>query len=987
MGVMPSLGPGILVGRDAELADLISRLGIIAGSTAQERAVLVAGDAGVGKTRLLSAVRDVALDNGWRVAAGHCLEFAESPLPYLPISEMVGRLERDLPDLVAAVADDYPALARLLPGRRMLDDSFDAESVDKSALLQAVYAVLEAAAAEQPLLVVVEDLHWADQSTRDLLTFLFARAFTGHVALVATYRSDDLHRKHPLRHHVAEWARMSDVGRLALAPLAAAHVQSLVRGLAPNLSDLEIDQIVERAQGNAFFVEELVSAAGAPDGTQVSADLAELLLVRLDRLSESAGVVVRAASVAGRRVSHELLAEAVDLNAADLDRGLREAVESHVLITKDDYFSFRHALLGEAVYDDLLPGERVRLHGRLAQAIGECRVRGTAAELARHARHAMDNKTALRASIQAGNEASAVGGPAEAAMHYQRALTLLAADDIDDEGVDRAKLAVDTGDALSASGDPWRATALLKEQLDALRASDPPSWRPRILAARAVALMAIETDEDALKVAAEAAQLVPPDGGLDHVMVLASHARVLALYGKYQEAQRVGLEALSLAEGHNRADLTSEIIITLSGLKLGGSVERLREAMRSAIEQSVRSQAIHAELRGGYLLARSYQIWAEYDEAQAWFRRTVERAEEAGLEWAPYAFQSRWHLIWVLLTRGEWDRVLELTDQTGRPAPPLARAMLDTLRAIVRIARGEDLSDLLASLRGSEPGEGFWRRDGAMSLHAGAQQITLAARAGDVEAAIATYDDVVHEVAGIWHPKFDGRVRLAVLTMDAIASGLPHRAASEQRELVGCALRLYADSRAVVDRFADPANQWGPEGRAWLSRAEAELLRVRWLAQVDPPTQDALLQAWRATIPAFEAIGDVYELTRVQTQLALILRATGDLGGAREVADVALATARVLKAKPLIEQLLTLTSPTPRKAGPTDRLTAREQEILALVAQGRSNGEIARMLFISAKTVSVHVSNILGKLGAVSRTEAAAIAWRRGLLPGAGDEV
>src|SRR5262245_63705940 len=167
-----------LVGRDAELDDLTVQLGIVAsdearaGVRASRVAVLLAGDAGVGKTRLLTALRDRAVDAGWQVVAGHCLDFADSALPYLPFSEIVGRLQAAAPDLVAAVAAHHPALLRLQPGRRMLDEAGDTgTSIDKAALFEAVHALFEAAAEQRPLVLAVEDLHWADQSTRDLMSF------------------------------------------------------------------------------------------------------------------------------------------------------------------------------------------------------------------------------------------------------------------------------------------------------------------------------------------------------------------------------------------------------------------------------------------------------------------------------------------------------------------------------------------------------------------------------------------------------------------------------------------------------------------------------------------------------------------------------------------------------------------------------------------------------------------------------------------------
>jgi len=282
---------------------------------------------------------------------------------------------------------------------------------DQGALFDGVHALAEAVGREGPLLLVVEDLHWADQSTRDLMSFLFSRGFDAPVALVASYRSDDLHRRHPLRRQVAEWARMAGVERIQVEPLKPADVRRLVDQLSTvPFPEERVRDIVTRAEGNAFFVEELVGASSARNGG-IPEDLADVLLVRLEGLDDASVTVVRASAVAGRRVSHAALSNVVELSPADLDRAVRDAVEGHVLVpSRDDFYQFRHALLAEAVYDDLLPGERTRLHAAYARALQEGRASGTAAELARHARLAKDYATAVTASLRAGDDARGVGG-------------------------------------------------------------------------------------------------------------------------------------------------------------------------------------------------------------------------------------------------------------------------------------------------------------------------------------------------------------------------------------------------------------------------------------------------------------------------------------------------------------------------------------------------------------------------------------------------
>ncbi len=970
---------GTLVGRDAELAELAALLGVRDPGGASG-VVLLAGDAGVGKTRLLTELRDLAVAADWQVAAGHCLDFGDGALPYLPFSELLGHLGATRPEVVDTVARSHPALSRLQPGRRVLaaqPSDADPATLDRGDLFEAVHVLLERIAAEAPLLLIVEDAHWADRSTRDLLSFLFSRAFAGPVALVVSYRADDLFRRHPLRRQVAEWSRVQGVSRLALGPLDDDAVRRLVAELAPPglgaaaLAALT-DSVVARAEGNAFFVEELTSAAAGP-GRWLPADLADVLLLRLDRLDDLARQVVRTASVGGRSVAHEMIQAVSGLDPIALDAGLRGAVEMNVLVAERGTYSFRHALLGEAVYDDLLPGERVRLHAAYVAALQKGDARGTAAELARQARLANDLDTALSASIQAGEEATRVGGPDEAAYHYEQALELLADPErcLACRDVEPSRLVVRAAEARTASGDPERAVALITDHLRRMpQASD--AQRARMLAAQANALYITETDTDPSLVSAEAVALAPPGDSPLRARALATHARILAAVDRYDEAEAVGMDALALAERLNLREHVSDAVTTLSGLKKAGPVEGLRAALRDAIAQAEESGAVGAELRGRFLLARSHADWGELDVAAEGFRRGVERAAETGLQWAPYGFEARWQLAWIEYVRGRWEEMLALTD-SGEHAPPIPAAILTSMRLLVEQARGADVSAALRELRA------LWHREGAIGIHAASLEIVEAGRSGDPAAVGMAYDEAVDVLGGIWHEWFSARIRLAAVAAEQLAALVP-RASTAQREVIGTRVtRLHDDGRTVREQYTDPSGHWGPEGRAWERRLDAEVLRARWLCG-EQTSVETLVQTWRETEAAFAEFGHVHELALVRTTLAGILRATGDLAGSRESADLARTAAQALGARPVLEDLRTLGSSPVRAEASPGALTPREAEILALVAEGRSNGEIARQLFISAKTVSVHVSRILAKLGAAGRTEAAAIARRRGLV-------
>lgn len=985
-----------LVGRDAELQQLASWLGLGDEDTRHHgppTAVLLAGDAGVGKTRLTRALGERAVAAGWRVDAGHCLDFADSALPYLPFSEILGRLERDLPDVVADVVTAHPALARLQPGRRMRSGgSDDATDLGRGDLLPALHALLEAVAAHQPYLVVVEDAHWADQATRDLLSFLFTRSTTGRIALLVSYRSDDLHRRHPLRRQLTTWAR--DVHRLPLDPLAPRELRRLVRGLprrGTTLTEAEIAAIVDRADGNAFFAEELVVAATGETGAALPEDLADLLLVRLDLLDDDATQVVRAASASGRRVSHALLAAASSLDADRLEQALRHAVEMNVLEPRSgEAYVFRHALLAEAVYDDLLPGERVRLHAAYAAAILDGRAPGSAAELARHARLGNDPATALRACVEAGGDAMRVGAPDEAAQHYQHAVELLGAPGTEDFDADAlADLVRRASDALIAAGHIERAIALVRDQLDQLDqlpADATDAVRGQMITALATAIGMTDTTEDLVAMTREAVRLTAAAPVVVRVRALSFHARALVGYGDRDEARQVALEAYGLAEKHDLPRLASDALATLVGLDRHGPVEEVTRSLEDVVKRARTARAVSAELRALYFLGLLHLERAEHEQAADAFARGVRRGAASGQPWAPYAFDCRLLLARVAMERGDWGGVEDLTDMAGQSPPPLNEALLLTLRARLAAARGD--ADAARLARAVRP---WWSADGLVAIGGATAELTLAEHERDAAAALTIYAEAVHAATLTWREFFQARLRLAALTLGVLGTAARGEAGAglgeeERAALAPRAEGLRRDGLRVLADVREAGVPFGPEGLAWEAWLEAELLRWRWITDQEPPGASELAAAWRLAEERTVAANDRALLAQVRARLAAVLHATGEPEAAKEAAVAARRTAEMLGLEPLLASLgarprsPATSPPAPRAGVPAPSLTPREREILGLVAQGRTNGEIARRLYISVKTVSVHVSNILGKLGASGRTEAAAIARRDGLL-------
>ena len=217
-----------LVGRSSELAALLSA--VDEAKTRRAGAILLSGDAGVGKTRMLDEVATGAHERGFGVLVGHCTDFGDAGLPYLPFTEIFGRLAGERPDLVDSVLTNFPAIGRLLPTHRLIGAQAVPQEgqLDRAALFDAVLGAFTALSTSEPLVVIIEDAHWADDSSRDLIGFLLTRLTSQRLALVVSYRSDDLHRRHPLRRPIAEWSRNPRVRRVSLLPLDAADSRTLL---------------------------------------------------------------------------------------------------------------------------------------------------------------------------------------------------------------------------------------------------------------------------------------------------------------------------------------------------------------------------------------------------------------------------------------------------------------------------------------------------------------------------------------------------------------------------------------------------------------------------------------------------------------------------------------------------------------------------------------------------------------------------------------
>ncbi|WP_217640550.1 helix-turn-helix transcriptional regulator [Blastococcus tunisiensis] len=996
---MPRRDDAPMVGRAAELAHLLEHVDRAA--TGRAGAVLLAGDAGVGKTRLLDELTAQAARRGVRVLVGHCVDLGEVGLPYLPFVDLLRPVVAD-PELAPATASD-PVLAALLAGRpvgsppapaavegrdlgRPLPHRAAPPPVDdgRLQLFESVAGVICELAATTPLLIVLEDVHWADRSSRDLLRYLLARLVDTPVVLVASYRADDLHRRHPLRPLLAELVRLPGVERLELAPLPDTDVGTLVRRLAAGagpLPESAVEDVVVRAEGNAFYAEELL-AAGL-HGEALPMGLTDVLLARVEQRSPAAQQVLRVAAVAGRRVRHELVAAVGGLGDGDLEAALAEAVHHHLLVVSDDgRYRFRHALLREAVLADLLPGERVRLHAAIAAYLAGTPGAGTAAERAHHARESNDLPGALSASLDAASAAGGVGAPAEQLQHLEAALALWPAvpDAAGRAGRDQVALLLETAATARTVGEPHRAVAMLRSALEVLGPGADAATRARVHYTLAQAMVRVEDDAGAYRESAAAMALVParPPSKV-RTWAAATHARMSYSVGRMEEADAAADEALAAADALGLDGAWADIAVTQLRAQPGADPAWVLARLEEALVRARRSADLDVEMRVLYNLATVAYEAGRIEETLSWTRRATQRARQLGVDWSYYPAELRHLQVTALYMEGRWDESLAEADLLSRVPEMAAHVRADAL--LVLVGRGDP------SARGRvDWARGLIPRLSAhilLDLVTAASDIDLAAWEGDPQRAVDVALTSYRRLRTEWDDDHLGVLRLAGSALAPVADAAV--AARRDGDAEGAdrwsraGEELVEAARSAVEVYQrNYGDTMGVEARAWQHRVEAEAARLRG---------EAAPELWRAAVEAF-GFGHVYEQARSRWRLAEALLESGDRAGAREQATTAHEVAVRLGAAPLrtaVEALARrgrLDLPGAGRAPDAAAVfTPREQEVLTLLAQGRTNRQVGAALYISEKTASVHVSNIIAKLGAHGRTEAVALAASRGLLP------
>lgn len=595
----------ILIGRGSHLDALMDALDRAEG--ASPAMVLIGGEAGIGKSRLAAELAARATERGDLVLEGGCASLGSGEgLPFAPIADALRDLLRSgdsalLDDVIDPTTRE---LGRLIPDFLQDDDGFRHDAPAdwaQTRLFEAFVTLLERLGQRRPTVLITEDIHWADHSTRDLLDFVARRLRNERVLVIATYRSDELHRRHPLRPWLAEMSRLARVEQMELArfePEEVAELLAAIEGRSPSAPVLEA--IVQRAGGNPFFSEELL-AAGSADSTVLPARLRDVLLGRIGSLSASAGRLVEAASVAGGTVDHDLLRTVLGVDDHALADAVDEAIASTVLIRVDgdaagDSYAFRHALLGEAVYDEMLASERRRLHAAFAAALAwQTTPEGAAgashlAALAHHAAAANDLPLALRASIAAARASTATSGFFEAARAYERAIALWdsvpEADRPADE--DHVELLFETSGAFLTASEPERArdaAALAATRVDG---GHDPLRSARVQERLAWSIYYTGDVADAIRVLNEASErldaVAPSPEGSGCLAALAT----LTLYvGRYREAVTIAERAIGMSQTVGSAHREIEAMgVRGAALAIIGDCDRGLDVLREALAKA-----------------------------------------------------------------------------------------------------------------------------------------------------------------------------------------------------------------------------------------------------------------------------------------------------------------------------------------------------------------------------------------------------------------
>ncbi|UGS34026.1 helix-turn-helix transcriptional regulator [Capillimicrobium parvum] len=976
------------VGREPQLAELRRVLDQAADGRAW--LALVAGESGVGKTRLVDELALRARDAGARVLFGDCVELAEGELPYAPL---IGALRPLIRSGDPALDDVRAELDR--PNPR-------AESpAPQGHFFELLLGALDRLCRDRPLVLVLEDIHWADRSTRDFLAFLARNMCAERLLVVATFRTDELHRRHPLRPLLPEIERLDRTTRVTVERLTPAELAAqLADILGSDPEPALVERLYARCEGNPLFAEELLAAGGDGRG-ELPPTLRDALMVRVETLAEPTQELLRAVSAAAR-ADEALLGDVSGLDRPQLRGALREALAHHVLVSDDDgLYAFRHALLREALHEDLLPGERVELHLALARAIEGRLEDGAAApdldtvtQIAHHYVVAGEQPEALGAAVRAAAAAERVHAPAEAAAQLERALALWprVADAEQRTGHDHVRLLERLGIAAYYLGDYERARHAFQKAVDELGEAGDRHRRASMMERLGRAQWHLGPGEEAYATYERGLALLPEDEppSIERARLLAGLARTMMLWGRYSDAVDLCERTLEASRAAGSRTAESNALNTLGVARAGlGDVEGGIARLEESIAMCWADDRLDGVDRGYVNLGDVLLLAGRVQEALLLATDGISQLERRGRrpQWLNLQAAE------IALAAGDWEQVVARVSPERAPrhlgitalyfdvvSGELHLSRGDAERAMVHLERARRLTDLAIDPQ--------WRAPIAALL---AEALRRGDRFDQARAVLREAHDGLSSIV-----RMQDHARMARLAAAALA--VEADAAQRARDLADADAEAHALARTHVWLERGRAVGDAPGTAAWVAVAEAEALRAGGAPSA---------QAWAAAAEAWDAVERPYYAAQARWREAEAHAQAGDRVAGEAPARSALEVARWLGAAWLVEELDSLArrarlrldggdderrvargsapgaagSAPPGGRAPVDELglTPREREVLELVALGATNREIGERLFMAEKTASVHVSRILAKLDVRTRTEAAAVAHRLGI--------
>ena len=911
-----------IVGREAQL-ELLASIGAET-RRGVPRSVLVTGEAGIGKTRLVEEYL-ATLDPGVPVLRGRCLDTGPIGAPLAPLTSAI---ENFAPDLLS-------------PANSALPD-------------QTVITAFERITAETPIVLVVEDLHWADPATIAVLRATIALRIT-RAMIILTFRDDEVDREHDLYRTLIEWERDRLIARIAIPPLNAEQVHRLATTLrGSDLTPEESLALVRRSDGVPFFVEELVASDAVYPSPGIPPTIAELLLSRYSALASEDQMVARVLAVGGDHVDHDTFALVSGRDEAQLDHSIRAAIAAGVLVATGSGYAFRHALVRDAVRARLLPGERMRVHAAYAR-VGEASPRRTLGDDVVIANHWVESREADRAfdaaaaaMVRAGSESAF----ATAAQMGERLVDLWEL--VDDPG---ARVASSRPQILHASATAWGDAGEFDRGVEILRRA-MAEWpdddrdgriRLRIEESRLLGCAPPIDIRDAVEnTLIDLLDELGPAGSTEvRLELLTEIAGRAMVHGDNRDSLARADDALALGIASPVASRAANYR-AVALLNLGQVYEALAAFQQAGVlaGDNVRAQAAYS-----INLSDAHHLLGQFEDCLTVAAGGLEFVRNAGVERA-FGSTLLGNQVDALFALGRWIEADKLIEEIYR----LNRSRADTLnnkRALIRSVhmRGDpDLAwelylDAADQMRQVSEVEDQYRAPFAVVI------ARLALDRNDLETAWDRAGTVLR----------DRRV-------DSAGLGLP---------LLG----IFADVVDALHRDSDPRADDHAETRLrdllasytvapqypfWATYVEARLAEGAAITQ----WEEAAAAAAASCIPISARLRCRLGLAEARLASGDRARATDDFAELIRDAD-AIGAGLIVRQATEHAQRGGLVANFVSGAIGKVTLTARERQVLDLVSEGLSNGDIAERLYISRKTASVHVSAILRKLGVTSRTQAA----------------